>query len=58
MTILIDTNLLMAIAQFKIDIFSEIERIAADKPAVLDKSIDELKKLEAMNGKTKKAAQR
>ena len=57
MNILIDTNVLLAIAQFSIDIFSEIERIAAGKPVVLDKSIDELKKLAAMSGKTKKAAQ-
>lgn len=47
----------MAIAQFHIDIFSEIERMTPDKCAVLDKSIDELKKLAAKNGKVKSAAQ-
>ena len=55
--ILIDTNLLMAIEQFNIDIFSELERISPEKCAVLDKSIDELKKLAAQKGKTKSAAQ-
>jgi len=55
MMILVDTNLLMAIVQFHIDVFSEIERIAG-KPEILDKSIDELKKLATKKDKHGNAA--
>lgn len=54
-----DTNILMAIGQFKIDIFSEIER-AADfnyEIKVLDKTLGELEKIkEKGKGKDKAAA--
>ena len=59
--ILLDTNFLLIPAQFKVDIFSEIDRImlANYKLYVLDKSIDELKKIIAdkkQKLKNKKAA--
>jgi len=59
MKIILDTNFLMAIAQFKIDILSEIERIADFKYNVfiLDKTIDELNSIiKTKKGKDKRAA--
>lgn len=59
MRIILDTNFLMAIAQFKIDIFSEIERIADFRYNIyiLDKTIDELKNIiKTQKGKNKRAA--
>ncbi|MBW2992085.1 nucleotide-binding protein [Candidatus Woesearchaeota archaeon] len=59
MKIILDTNFLMAIAQFKIDIFSEIDRIADFKYeiCILDKTIDELNNIiETQKGKNKQAA--
>ncbi len=46
-TILLDTNFLIYCAKFKIDLFSEIDRIClfAYKLAVIDKTINELEKL-------------
>ena len=57
--ILLDTNFLMGCAQFRVDIFSEIERICQFnyRLYVLDKTIDELKKIiEKQKGKEKDAA--
>ena len=57
--ILLDTNFLLIPAQFKVDIFSEIDRIAdfRYKVIVLDKTIDELKKIiKEQKGKNKRAA--
>ena len=57
--ILLDTNFLMAVFQFKIDIFSEIERICNFnyKLFILDKTVDELKKImKEQKGKNKDAA--
>ena len=57
--ILLDTNFLLAVYQFKVDIFSEIERICHFNYGifVLDKSIDELKNIiEKQKGKHKEAA--
>lgn len=54
--IILDTNFLLAISQFHIDIFSELERIC-DFPYsvyVLDKTVDELNKV--LVGKDKAAA--
>ncbi|MBW2977420.1 hypothetical protein KY331_01100 [Candidatus Woesearchaeota archaeon] len=47
--ILLDTNFLLIPTQFKVDIFSEIDRIMLEKYQlfVLDKTIDELKKITA-----------
>lgn len=57
--IILDTNFLLAISQFKIDIFSELERIC-DFPYtvwILDKTVDELNKIiREQKGKNKKAA--
>lgn len=46
-TIILDTNALMAVSQFKIDIFSEIDKVVDFKYeiTILDKSLDELKKI-------------
>ena len=46
-TIILDTNFLIYCAQFRIDFFSEIDRICLFpyKIAVLDKTIDELEKV-------------
>ncbi len=54
--ILLDTNFCMIPFQFKVDIFAEIDRIVDSKYVicVLDKSIDELKKL-VDSGKGKNA---
>jgi len=57
--ILLDTNFLMICAQFKVDIFSEIERICNFNYElyVLDKTIDELKNIiEKQKGKHKESA--
>lgn len=57
--IILDTNFLLAINQFKIDVFSELERIC-DFPysvCILDKTIDELNKIIIeQKGKDKEAA--
>lgn len=46
-TIILDTNTLMAIGQFKIDVFSEIDKVADFKYEVniLDKTVEELEKI-------------
>jgi len=57
--IIFDTNFLMAVGQFKVDIFSEIDRIAdfSYNLYILDGSIDELEKIEeSQTGKHKDAA--
>jgi len=57
--ILLDTNFLMICFQFRVDIFSEIERICNFnyKIHVLDKTIEELKNIiEMQKGKHKDAA--
>lgn len=57
--VIIDTNFLLIPSQFKIDIFSEIERIMTlpYELFVLDKSIDELNKIiKQQRGKDKTAA--
>lgn len=54
--IILDTNFLLAIGQFNIDIFSELERIC-DFPYsiyVLDKTVDELNRI--ASGKKDKAS--
>lgn len=58
--IIIDTNFLLVPLQFKVDIFSEIDRICNFnyELSIFDKSIGELKKIiEKQSGKDKKAAQ-
>lgn len=57
--ILLDTNFLLMPMQFKVDIFSEIDRICHFNYSifVLDRTIDELKKIMAeQRGKDKNAA--
>jgi len=57
--ILLDTNFLLAVYQFKVDIFSEIRRICNFNYEiyVLDKTIDELRNIvEKQKGKDKEAA--
>ena len=58
--IILDTNFLMAVGQFKVDIFSEIYRIChfEYELCILDKTIDELKKIiqSKQKGKDKAAA--
>ena len=59
MKIILDTNFLMAVSQFKIDIFSEIDRIADFRYdiCIVDKTIDELKHIiRTAKGKDKFAA--
>jgi rRNA-processing protein FCF1 len=45
--ILLDTNMLMSVGQFKVDIFSELERICdfSYSVAVVDKTVEELEKI-------------
>ncbi len=54
--VFLDTNFLMIPAQFKVDIFSEIERIMETpyELCVFDRTFDELTKLEKEGGKLKK----
>ena len=56
--VIIDTNFLLAIGQFGIDVFSELERVCdfPYKVCVLDKTIDELNKVLNTGGKNKAAA--
>src|SRR3989344_8929651 len=57
--IIIDTNMLMAVAQFKADIFSEIERICLFnyRICVIGKTIDELERIIGLQkGKHRAAA--
>ena len=57
--IILDTNFLLIPAQFKVDIFSEIQRIADFKYKLymLDKTVDELKSIiENQKGKSREAA--
>ncbi len=57
--VILDTNFLLIPVQFKVDIFSEIDRIClfGYKLYVVDKTIDELKKIvEKQKGKHKLAA--
>ncbi|MBW2980284.1 DNA-binding protein [Candidatus Woesearchaeota archaeon] len=57
--IIIDTNFLMAVSQFKVDIFSEIRRICdfSYQLFIIDKTINELKSIiETQKGKNKAAA--
>lgn len=59
MKIIFDTNMLLAIHQYKIDIFSEVKRIADFnyRVCILDKTIDELEKIiKEQRGKNKDAA--
>jgi rRNA-processing protein FCF1 len=57
--IILDTNFLMVVGQFKVDIFSELKRIC-DFPYeifIIDKTINELKSIiEKQKGKHKAAA--
>ena len=58
-TIILDTNALMAIGGFKLDVFSELERVCDFKFSVkvLDKTIEELEKIiEEQGGKHKRNA--
>ncbi|MCH8067029.1 MAG: nucleotide-binding protein [Nanoarchaeota archaeon] len=57
--ILLDTNFLLAVYQFKVDIFTELDRICNFnyKLFILDKTIEELKHIiERQKGKHKDAA--
>ena len=58
--IILDTNFLMAVGQFKVDIFSEIYRICNFnyQLCIMDKTVDELKKIiqSKQKGKDKAAA--
>ena len=57
--IILDTNFLLIPAQFRVDIFSEIDRICAFsyEIAVLDKTLDELEKIvREQKGKNRDAA--
>ena len=58
--IILDTNFLMIPLQFKVDIFSELERICSFnyKLYVFERSLDELNNIvEKQKGKSKNAAQ-
>lgn len=57
--VIIDTNMLMAVAQFRVDIFSEIERICLFNYRLyaIDRTIDELNSIrENQKGRHKEAA--
>lgn len=50
MKIILDTNFLMAVSQFKIDIFDELKRFPY-KVCIIDKTIRELKGINNMHSK-------
>ena len=52
-TIILDTNFLVYLLEFKIDLFQELDRIteAGYKVKILDKTLDELKNLKSMYAK-------
>lgn len=56
--IILDTNMLMAIGQFNVDIFSEIERICNFKYelCILDRQTKELEEIRKKRGKDSRAA--
>ncbi|MBW2992972.1 nucleotide-binding protein [Candidatus Woesearchaeota archaeon] len=56
--IILDTNILMIPGQFKIDVFSEIRRVCdfSYHVYIVDKSVDELKKLASGKSRHAKAA--
>jgi uncharacterized protein len=58
--IILDTNFLLVPAQFSVDIFTEIDRLVAERHelCVLDKTLDELSQVSktADSGKDKRAA--
>ena len=57
--VIIDTNFLLIPARFKVDIFTEIDRIMKEphEICILDKTIDELEKIiKEQRGKDKEAA--
>jgi len=56
--IILDTNFLLAVGQFRIDIFSELERICDFNYQIctLDKVVEELKKLAKGNSKDARSA--
>ncbi|MEE9405861.1 MAG: PIN domain-containing protein [Candidatus Aenigmarchaeota archaeon] len=56
MKFLLDTNFLMAVGQFKIDIFHELMLFGKPEFFTLDVVVRELEKLAAGKGKDKKAA--
>ena len=48
-TIILDTNFLMIPYKFKVDIFTEVDRLLTEEYSlnILDKTLDELKKIKA-----------
>ena len=56
MKFLLDTNFLMAVGQFKIDVFSELMVFGKPELFTIDKVIDELYNLSEGKGKDSKAA--
>lgn len=57
--VILDTNFLMAVAQFRIDIFSEIKRVCdfPYKICIIDRTVDELNNIvKNQRGKDKDAA--
>ncbi|NQU79275.1 nucleotide-binding protein [Candidatus Woesearchaeota archaeon] len=57
--IILDTNFLLIPIQFKVDIFSEIDRLISEpyKLCIIDSTLDELNKIkETASGKDKNAA--
>ena len=55
MKVLIDSNMLLAIVQFKVDVFGQLEK-AGHNPVVLSCVIEELKKISKGKGKDPRAA--
>jgi len=45
MNVIIDTNMLMAIVQFKIDVLSELKRLGARNIYIIDGTLEELKNI-------------
>ncbi|MDP2908759.1 MAG: hypothetical protein Q8N77_03050 [Nanoarchaeota archaeon] len=58
--VILDTNFLLAISQFHIDVFSELKRICnfPFTVCILDKTVDELNSIVSTPGKKDKAAAR
>lgn len=57
MKIILDTNFLLIPAQFKVDIFSELDKLGTNQLCILDRTLEELKKIiKKQSLKNKKAA--
>ena len=56
MKFLLDTNFLLAVGQFRVDVFSELQKFGKPELYTLDLIVEELKKISGKGGKDSKHA--